>query len=81
MALDVGPDREESAHPGVEQPGESPLNVEAEGEHRVDPAHREQEHRIEEDAVELIHQNPITLESSCNILRTPGRGTVRSAAR
>ena len=73
---DVGPDREESAHPGVEKPGESPLNIEAEGEHRVDPAHGEQEHRVEEDAVELIHQNPVTLE----VLRTPGRGTVRSAA-
>ena len=82
---DVGADREESADPGVEQAGEPPLDVEAQSEHRVDPAHGEQEHRIEEDAVELIHQGRFTSgtlrTSSRDLVRTPGRGTGRSAAR
>ena len=51
----VGADREEARHPGVEEPRKAPLDVEPEGEHRVDPAHREQEHGVEEDAVELFH--------------------------
>ena len=73
----VGADREESGDPRIEEPGEPPLDVEAQGEHRVDASHREQEHRVEEDAVELVH----TEFRLCSPFRTPFPGTARSAAR
>ena len=70
----VGADREESGDPRVEQAGEPPLDVEPEGEHRVDPAHREQKHRVEKDAVELLHQNP---SGATICVLDPGLGLAR----
>jgi hypothetical protein len=55
----IGADREEAGDAGVEQPGEAPLDVEAERQHGVEPAHGEQADQIHAPAIEAAaeHQN------------------------
>ena len=53
---DVGADHEEAGDAGVEQPGEAELDVQAQRQDRVDPAHGEQRDDVEEDAIGLIHR-------------------------